>query len=244
MRRFLFNKKTCSILFLLFWTTSISMIASGCRILQMAVPPSLQGQSLTLPIKRSIWTNEMDFGAYRVRNVQLGWTETHRVGGWIAKHVASSQRFRFSLQKGNEVIWENKCLVTRNKDVVKFRGPIRLKLTTQQKDSLHCAFSPNQESAFFWELDLYQDYPQPSQGRLHSNDTRFRVKASHKVQGSEDPIFWLAGYTFESQGRVLGAVDALTEGVVWLDRGLPQQQQDALASTSVALLLQRKLFSH
>ncbi|MCK6512248.1 hypothetical protein L6R29_20145 [Myxococcota bacterium] len=213
-------------------------------MLRMAVPSSLQSQSLTLPIKRSIWNNEMDFGAYRVRDVQMGWTETHRVGGWIAKHVASSQRFRFSLQKGNDVVWENKCLVTRDKDVIKFRGPIRLKLTTQQKDSLHCAFSPNQDSAFFWELDLYQDYPQPAQGRLHNNDTRFGVKASHRVQDSEQPIFWLAGYTFDSQGRVLGAVDALTEGVVWLDRGLPPQQQDALASTSVALLLQQKLFSH
>ncbi|GHA66081.1 hypothetical protein [Pontibacter akesuensis] len=217
----------------------------GCTVPQMAVEPGFKSQAQELPVEgRKTFKPNGNFsiGDFTVANVHRGWK---RSGGFAIlgyENLKSQQQYEFSLQNGQGQEWYvfgasrlHEKNLTSNNGI-----SIRLSPNLEYYTSHFTSPESGQWTLLTADPGHYTDRKR-FDGELTNGRTRYTVSPVYKFEGKGLPLPDLAGYEFKAGEEVLGAVQVLNNGKVWLKTNLPEDTRMVLTSAMASLLLYEKL---
>ncbi len=228
-----------------FMGLTIATLFIGCRMARMAIPEPLMTEAVEMTVEgrqKFTFKESLTFGPYRVTDVDRSWTKTSSWGGQWFSNSKAKQSYEFTLRDSNTPIWEAQCATGVDERELNFNNFLGGQLEiTSASIYFACAFLEKQERKR-WRLVMSQS---PSEmvmdGVLTDGQTRINVKGSQKLQGSPIPLSDPTGYEFELRGHIVGAVEVINKGSVWLHPSIEPEIRSALATASSALLLYRAI---
>lgn len=215
----------------------------ACREARMAVSPDLTAAAPAWPVSgRAVMGLEspVSFGPYRVTGVHRGWTERFGWGAVIYESLNASQEYEFRLEGPAPRPWQAQCAVNADQQFLKTaldkgRGEISWELSGQT--NLVATFRELLGSQV-WEMVLTRPSGRPVlNGYLAGGGRTIEVSGSRSLEGTSLPLTEAAGYEFRLDGRLMGAVQTMNDGVVWLDPAAPDEARQAMAVAAAGLLL-------
>jgi len=104
-----------------------------------------------------------------------------------------------------------------------------------------CEFSPPNRKGL-WKMVMKQETQNlVMDGLLGHNTIRISVKGTRELEGGAWPLTEATGYLFYRDQDLIGAVDVLNQGAMWMKKGLSVDMRGAVAAAASALLLHRDL---
>lgn len=209
------------------------LIFSGCHKAHMAVSPDLRIKAEAMPVKGRqglVFRESFRFGPYHVTEVKRGWTTT--LSWWTV--TQAKQSYHFTLIDSGGTLWRAQCAVQA-----------RMAEPLAASAALLGSFQPK-AGGQEWRLTLsdakIELIPQGVlEGVLTDGTTTIHVKGTRKLAGSPLPLSEATGYHFSLEGRPIGAVEVINDGMVWLHPAIEWPLRPVLAVTAAALLLYRDL---
>jgi hypothetical protein len=120
---------------------------------------------------------------------------------------------------------------------------VEMPVTGRQGFGLSESFSfapPGKEKS--WKMVMKQETEdRVMDGFLSDGAVRISLKGTRKLAGTTLPLTEATGYLFYGDQGLVGAVDVLNQGSVWIAKDLPDPMGTALAAAASALLLYRDL---
>ena len=220
----------------------------GCQAGHMALPQELQGNSTELAVeglRLSVFDGAFEFGPYRVTDVHRGWTsgggDSVSDGGSEISRTSAKQKYRLSISGPDRPARAVQCVNTAEWSGVETEGLMgggfgiefssdhRLVCTLTQDGGATPARLVMTKSLSANETALH--------GAMVDGATRVDIAATHKLDSTPLQVGSPTGYLFHSEGRLVGAVEVMNTGTVWLDNAVPPETRSALAAASAILLL-------
>lgn len=218
---------------------------TNCTIPQMAVSPELQQNALELPIEgRKILKPNGNFqiGNYTVANVRRGWKNIGGFSIFSYNNINVRQRYEFSLQDGKGSEWY-------------VHGASKLKdKSLRSNTGVTIDVGPNMEyyASHFtspesgqWHLLTVDpgNYLERRKfkGELSNRRTTYSIVPVYKFEDTKLPMSDVVGYEFKDGEKVVGAVQVVNNGKVWVIQQLSPDARMVLASGMASLLLYEKL---
>ncbi len=223
------------------------LAVQACSVPQMAVEPTFKQQAQELPIegRKTFQPNgNFSIGGYTVANVHKGWK---RSGGFNLlgyQNLKSGQQYEFSLRNGQGREWYVfGASRLHEKNLASSNGiSIRMAPNLEYYTSHFTSPESGQWHLLTADPGHYQDRKR-FEGELSNGSTTYTVSPVYKVEGKGLPLPDIVGYEFKSGTEVLGAVQVLNNGKVWLQPNLSADTRMVLASAMASLLLYDKLYS-
>ncbi|GAB2551567.1 hypothetical protein [Rufibacter soli] len=229
-------------------TTLLSAgLLSGCTLAEMYQSDALLQSSRELPLegrKLIRLKNEFSIGNFAVAEVHRGWTRYREQSLGPVAFKRINQRFEFTLQDSTRASTYVSCQAGINVTELQLGKGVSLGLGGDDREvfvgTLHV---PNSSP---WLL-VTKDPGSPMSfkgfvGILQNGDNEimiepvYRYKSEHRVQAGE-----ILGYEFKSGQEVLGAVQVVNRGKVWVNKDLDFKEQRLISAAAAALLLYQKL---
>jgi hypothetical protein len=218
----------------------------GCRTARFDVPSDLASQAPEWTVEgrqRFSFKEAISFGPFRTTDVDRSWTETTSWGaGWFSSSKAK-QTYEFLLQETGGPVWEAQCATGVSRQDMRFDEVLGGELEVELQANVYfaCSFCQKGEKNV-WRLAMSQPTSEMVlNGVLTDRKTRIQVQGSQKLQGSPIPIPDPSGYTFVLDGTLVGAVEVINKGAVWLRPTVDPEIRSVLATASTALLLYKNI---
>ena len=220
----------------------LGILGVGCRTACFDVPTDLASEAPEWTVEgrqRFSFKEAISFGPFRTAVVDRSWTKTRSWGGdWFSSSKAK-QTYEFILQETSGVVWEAQCATGVSKQDMRFDDVMggELEIEVQANVYFACSFRQKGEKKV-WRLAMSQSTSEMVlNGVLTDRKTRIQVQGSQKLQGSPIPLSDPTGYTFVLDGDIIGAVEVINKGAVWLRPTVDPEIRSVLATASSALLL-------
>ena len=218
---------------------------TNCTLPQMALSPELQQNAEELLIEgRKILKPNGNFriGDYTVANVRRGWKNISGFSIFSYNNIDARQRYEFSLQDGKGSEWY-------------VHGASKLKDKSLRSDTgITIDVGPNMEyyASHFtspesgqWHLLTIDpgNYMKRKkfEGELSNRRTTYTIVPVYKYEDTKLPMSDVVGYEFKDGEKVVGAVQVVNNGKVWVSQQLSPDARTVLASGMASLLLYEKL---
>ena len=217
----------------------------SCRMARMAVPESLTSDAAEMEVKgrqRFSFKESLSFGPFRITDVDRGWTQTSSSGSaWFSSSKAK-QSYEFTLRETNSPTWEAQCATGVNKRELNFDDFLGGELEIEMASVYFaCSFKRRSEKGR-WRLVMSQSASEMVlNGILTDGKERIQINGSQKLQGSPIPLSDPTGYEFVHKKRIIGAVEVINKGGVWILPSIDSEIRSVLAAASSALLLYRDI---
>lgn len=229
-----------SILILVF-----AFVLSACSTPQMAVSEQLQSQASAYEVKgRQGWLlkQQLSFGPYRTGTVKRGWTKGYDIP-FILRFSGAGERLQFEISGQTGATAEVFCLgKLAETDLTWFSEYFDINLRAKDVFSGAIVLDERRNFTFVVENLNQNNHFREARGYLYGSDTRMQIQPVMKLQGDKA---WLGrqapGFEFIVEDRVIGAVETLNQGQVWINNRLQTDQQLLAAALSAALLLRSEL---
>ena len=228
----------------------LTLFLAGCSTPQMRVDPALTAQAPALPVSgRNGWLVEqvLSFGEFTSGPVSRGWTKGYDYPFFI-RFTGAREKMRFAVRdrSGNEAMVH--CAgKLREQDLRLFREYFDVNIGTTDTFIGTVALNGGRQYDFHVEnLNTQQNLGyRPLEGTLRGGGDPIEVRAVwHLASGQR----WLdtqpIGVEFLRAGRVIGAVETVNEGRVWISEDQGGEDRLLLASLAAALLLRSDLSEH
>ena len=220
----------------------------NCTTAKMACPPELSASAVEMPVtgRQGFGLSEsFSFGPYRVTDVHRGWRVTTAWGILGYGSSKSEQPFEFKVHAHADAAWQAHCAAGVRWTEMELNNFMNTGGTLELGLSSHALFT----SEFFqpdkkkrWKMVMRQETEdQVMDGLLGDGAVRISVKGTRKLAGSTWPLTEATGYLFYGDQGLVGAVDVLNQGAVWIVKDLPDPMRSVLATAASALLLYRDL---
>ena len=221
----------------------LALLFSACST-GMMVDDSLQSGSDAYSVKgRQGWmlNQHLSFGSYQSGKVRRGWTQSYDIP-FIVRFQGAKEKLNFEFDDPAAGLKSFVfCLgkITRQELPVLndlFRIPLK-------NEDVFTASIYLPGSGEHWDLVVYDpnksNLGDVSSGFLqHDGDTSIRLREVRRTdKGSKNFSELVLGYEFVQNGQVIGAVETLNKGRVWLRQGLSGKTRFVLANAAAALLL-------
>ena len=152
----------------------------------------------------------------------------------------ATQEYEFVLKQGEVDIW--KCQSATGIDqqfadgLFGIKSPLAISLTS--KSSFVSTFKCNNRPET-WRLRMNEDYDSRGvmKGILSDGKVSIAIQGSRKLAGSPFPISTHSGFEFMMKEQVIGSVQVINKGAVWIIPSLEERLNAPLAVASAALLL-------
>jgi len=222
------------------------LLLSGCRTAHMAVSKELVFEATEMTVKGRqglSFKKSFTFGPYSVTDVNYGWTKTSSWGFQKFRSYKAEQNYEFILNETNGEIWEGQCATEVGREALEFEDVFAGKIDVEFKSETYfvCTFKPKGEEKI-WKFVMTQlSSKEVMNGVLSDGKTQIIIQGSRKLTGSPILLSHPTGYEFFHEDHIIGAVEVINEGIVWLYPSLSSQIRLALATTSAALLLYQNL---
>ena len=223
-------------------------IISGCRKARMAVPSDLlvNAPEMKCEGRQSFSFNEdFTFGPYEVKDVHRGWTESEGWGTSITEKsslnsMKSKQEFEFTIVRSGFEIWDARCTTAANVkkvDVENFLGGT-LEADVVRGLSFFCYFRSREDTKLIWKLAMTQSTDEDvMSGVLKNEGFSLFIRGTHRLAGSSIPLSDPTGYEIKRGRNLVGAVEVINDGAVWILPSVSRELRAAISTASAALLL-------
>ncbi|WP_276498622.1 hypothetical protein [Pontibacter litorisediminis] len=217
----------------------------SCSVPHMAVEPTFKQQAQELPVEgRKTFKPNGNFsiGDYTVGHVQRGWKNSSGFNLLGYENIKEKQRHEFSVRSAQGAEWYVFGASRLHEKNLKSDNGISIRLSPNLE--YYASYFTSPESGQ-WRLltadpGHYQDR-QRFEGELSNGSKVYTVAPVYKFEGKSLPLPDIVGYEFRAGDQVLGAVQVLNDGKVWLQPNLPGDTRMVLASAMASLLLYEKL---
>jgi hypothetical protein len=207
----------------------------------MPVPEALSTtEAWTLEMRHDRQTVRYRFGPYRVANVR--WHDIRQRGGVVDAIKGKreyQERYEFALRDSTEgsAITRVEC-DSRDRDRGFSIGSMDIELESGL--SLNCRVFPDADSAALaGTLTLAARNDNLPSGTIERGEVKFEI-AGERERGDDDEGLPRA-YLVRQGETLVGMVDRTYPGIIRVSPSLPREEQDLVAATLMALLMQRKL---
>jgi hypothetical protein len=215
---------------------AVTFLLSACTVATMKIDPELAGRTEPLSVtghNPRLWNRPLAFGPFRTEQVSEG-GEWRWAGPLLGGEAGVAwQRYRLTLTDGEQRI-QAACKTRR---VFFERDGWSIDPSLGRLPALQCALRP-ETGGDAWVLTLRNSGPRFS-GSLEpeGGGTAITLKSAHRAEGgivdSADPV----GFTIEQNGAVIGAVETINRGRVWIDPSVAGTGRLRAAAAAAALLL-------
>ena len=220
----------------------------ACSTAKMACPPELSASAVEMIVtgRQGFGLSEsFKFGPYQVMDVHRGWRVTTAWGIFGYGSSKSEQPFEFKVHNHGKAAWQAHCAVGVRWTEMELNNFMDTGGILEWGLTSHALFTseflqPDKEKP--WKMVMKQEtQDRVMDGLLGDGDIRISVKGTRKLAGSTWPLTEATGYLFYRDQDLVGAVDVLNQGAVWIEKDLPDPMRSVLAAAASALLLYRDL---
>lgn len=219
---------------------------TGCTMARMAVPPDLPASASAMPVegkKTFSFDESFHFGTYRVEEVRRGWTRTTAWRFIGFESGKSKQTYEFILRAAGNESWTAHCATGVRWKEMEFENFLdtggSLTWPFKSKTVFACTFEKQGKS---WKLAMGQELNDSVlNGILTDGSTVVTVEGIRALAGSSIPLGEPSGFLFRGPEGLLGAVEVINSGTVWIAGEASPEARSALACASSSLLLYRAL---
>ncbi len=212
------------------------------------LPPELSASAVEMPVtgRQGFGLSEsFSFGPYKVTDVHRGWRVTTAWGILGYGSSKSEQPFEFKIHAHADAPWQAHCATGVRWTEMEFNNFMDTGGDLEWGLSSHALFTgefsgPDKEKS--WKMVMKQEtQDRVVDGLLSDGALRISLKGTRKLAGTTLPLTEATGYLFFGDHGLVGAVDVLNQGSVWIAKDLPDPMRTALAAAVSALLLYRDL---
>jgi hypothetical protein len=225
--------------------TALTLLVSLSACALPGMPPMPVPEALSTT---EAWTVEMRhdrrvryrFGPYRVANVR--WHDIRQRGGVVDAIKGKreyQERYEFALRDSTEgsAITRVEC-DSRDRDRGISIGSLDIELESGL--SLNCrVFLDADSAALSGTLTLAARNDNVPRGTIERGEVKFEI-AGERERGDDEEELPRA-YLVRRGETLVGMVDRTHPGIIRISPSLPREEQDLVAATLMALLMQRKL---
>lgn len=226
----------------------LCLILSACSTPEMLVDKKLQEESMAYEVNgRNGWliNQRLSFGEYESGKVNRSWTKGYDFP-FIVRFTGAKEKLSFSLKNAEGVEAEIFCLgKLREQDLTLFHEYFDINL--KAKDAFTGSVVVSENAAFdFYVTNLNQNnWFREAKGWIRGENAKFEIRPVKMLGNNQRSLGMQApGFEFVRNNKVVGAVETLNQGRVWLHNDLNEDQKLVLAGVASALLLRSELADH
>lgn len=229
---------------------AICQVLTACTTPQMRVDPALASSATAYPVQgRGGWLldQRLHFGEFSAGPVSRGWTKGYDYP-FIIRFTGAREKLRFPVNDGmgNEAMVH--CIgKLREQDLRIFRDYFDVNINTT--DTFACTLEVNDSAAYDFyasNLNVQQNLGyKPMQGSVQGGAGPVELRSVWQLSSGQrsldtEPL----GVEFLRGGEVIGAVETVNEGRVWVRDDLDQESRLVIGAVAAALLLRSGLAEH
>jgi hypothetical protein len=209
------------------------LATAACTTARLAVPTPLRDDRMSVERSGGFFhKSKMAFGPYQASGIDRSWTSS---SGWSINgsgEKSSKQKYQFRFLAGAGAPDEVRCSTHFGQDSVDLGL-----LTLKENDlGLGCAFR-TADGRPAGQLQMRAVDQVTHTGWVQAEGMTLEVASTHDLENSSMDAYEIVGYELRLQGHVVGAVQVINGGAVWIDRSAPAQIQRAAAIAAASLLL-------
>lgn len=232
------------------WVCGLLYVAlAGCGLPQMRVDPELSRHSEAYAVSgRDGWWIEqrLAFGPYQAGPVSRGWTKGYDYP-FIVRFTGAREKLRFAVEDSSGNAAMVHCIgKLREADLRLFSEYFDVNVYARDTFAGTIALDAGSVDFYVNNLSIQQNSGyRPLEGRAVAGPRPITLRAAWQLESGQrwpgtEPI----GVEFLRSDDVIGAVETVNEGRVWISEQLDAQDRLILASLASALLLRNGLADH
>jgi hypothetical protein len=220
----------------------VTPLAVACQAARLPVPDSLAAaERLPVTGRQGLQLRPtLRFGSFEAGPIARSWTRGRDRGATtLALKSERRQTFEFTLHDGGEPHWFVACRAQAH------RVRIDLGLVDvhpSEGSALYCNLQSTADRMTAWEMELKERRGRPLTGTLAHRGDRYDVVGTNRPAGAL-PMDGTVGYELRNGAGVVGAVEVVNRGAVWLHPGIDAETRRLLAAAATALLLLDELYT-
>lgn len=222
---------------------AILALTGGCTLAQMQVSAPLDVVP-AVPVDRGTvrkWNDPVSFGAWHTTSVDEGgtdWTPGRSAAGHkhVVQNVLLERIYRLTLATPAGAEVRAGCFAQL--DAATYGGTTFDVGTVRGDPALQCTY----DGAVTGSMDLFEmmKVGDAQAGYLEFDDERWHIQSVDRIVGSRQSGA-IVGYEIRNDEAVIGAVETINHGRVWIAPFLTSGEQDRVAAVVATLLLYRPL---
>lgn len=210
---------------------AVGFAAAGCQPAQMRVHPDL-GAATPLAVRGAnprVWNSPISFGSWETTQVREGlvWGFGYRLLGIEARYA--QQPYQLALRSPAGVT-QAECLT---RAVALARNEAQLDPTLGKLPALSCALTGVGEGT----MRLHTTASNAEEGEIRFADEVWTVRSTMRFMNSSLPSGSPLGYEVLRGNEVLGAVETINSGRVWIKPDANTEAREQMALVAAVLLL-------
>ena len=220
----------------------------GCAVAHIALPQELQSETSELGVEGRlllIFNDTLEFGPYRVTDIDRGWTATEgfslSIDGVEFGDSEARQDYEFSITGPDRASREVECSTSADWSQMETEGLLGGRFGVEFSSSQQLVCILRQDGGEIpAKLALARSASAGDtalQGVILDGATRIEISATHQNSATSLQTGMPTGYIFYIDGRAVGAVEVINMGTVWLSNSVTPETRSALAAASAVLLL-------
>lgn len=215
--------------------------ALGCTSAQVAFPGGADKAGFDKSAVKgrggfSFFTEKMSFGGYSVK-LSRGWTSTDSSSSFIPfvkdDKEEKEQKYSFKVKGPDGFESEGKCLAYAKAEK---SGLKIMKLSISDggslTGSLEASFTAGGRKS---DLNL-SGAIESKTGTLKGDGFSFEIQTTNRVEGSRFERNDIMGYYILDNGKTIAVVDVISDGAVYIQKGIKKEYIPAVISAATALL--------
>lgn len=236
---------------------AVAGLGGGCTAARMAVPAELGTQAAVLPVERktqALQDGTLRFGAHQVTDYHRGWTFSPSVSLGSVQVEGQRQPYEFRIAPEGSAPRAVACEIsgaqaslTRESKVAGRDATSTLEADVQPRRLL-CSIAANGTESPAGSLSLERkagtglsDLHGKVKGNARLDGVTLDIESSTKLEGGGQLAF--TGYHLLLEGAVVGAVETLNAGRVWLAPDLAPEVRGLAVMAASALLLEPEWYT-
>ena len=211
----------------------------ACTTMKMKVDPQLSDDQRMAVKRKGIFSGgDLSFGEFRAAGVDRGWTHSSSTTVFDHTRTKSRQKYEFSFVAGETFTDVVQCETVYAETAHQY-GRLRI---DNGRHGLGChLIAADGRSRGELVMQEYQRH-RPS-GRMYLDRVAMDVIPRMRGEGARWDMVEPVGYELRVDGQVVGAVQTINGGAVWIESSLPAELRQAAALASATILLYQPLDS-
>ena len=223
------------------------LLLAACSTPKMAVDTQLQTTPALAVKGRQGWmlNQHLSFGEFTTGKVQRGWLKSYDIP-FIVRFSGAKEKLAYTLSNGEGQAAEVFCMgKLRQQDLPLFNDLFELNLGWQDAFSGAIALNDGRQHYDFLLTGLNQNnWFRPAEGFIRYQEGLIDIQPVDRLDNGQRALGQQSlGFQFVYHNEVIGAVETLNNGRVWLKDGLAPELRLVLGSVAAALLLRSELES-
>lgn len=224
---------------------AVAAALPACTVPQMVVESSFKQQAEELPIAgRNMFKPNGSFtiGNYTVVNVKRGWVQKSGTNIFGYNENEAMQKYQLTLQNEQGKQWSVVSASYLGIKSWEDGNGLTIELSPNMEYYASQIISPDGEEWRVLTIDPRHYFKRKDFiGELTNGSTTFKLEPVYKFEGKSLPLSEIVGYEFRDAKGVVGAVQVINGGKVWLKPDLQEDTRAVVASAMASFLLYNKI---